>query len=121
MPGPGCFAALRAQHIAGPIATLAGQYVPDANAEIDPRFAAGPFLYRTRGFISAEQAREWQVVTRDEAGSLTKRPPAAIVTGTYPDVQPAQEAELAAQARALGYRPRGAAAGFTIWQFAKAN
>ncbi|MES2326902.1 MAG: phospholipid carrier-dependent glycosyltransferase [Pseudomonadota bacterium] len=114
-------AALRAQHISGPIATLAGQYVPDANAEIDPRFAAGPFLYRTRGFISAEQAREWQVVTRDQPGSLAERPPSAIVTGTYPDVQPAQEAELTAQARALGYRPRGAAAGFIIWQFAKAD
>ncbi len=109
-------AALRAQHISEPIATLADQYVPGAEAEIDPRFAAGPFLYRTRGFISAEQAREWQVVTRDQAGSLAQRPPGAIVTGTYPDVQPAQEAELAAQARALGYRPRADAAGLTIWR-----
>ena len=98
-------AELRAQHIAGPIATLAGQYVPDAKAELDRRFAAGPFLYRTRGFVSADQVREWQVVTRDQTGTLGDRPPAAIVTGDYPDVQPAQEMELADQARALGYRP----------------
>jgi hypothetical protein len=108
-------AALRAQHISGPIATLAGQYVPDAKADIDRRFAAGPFLYRTRGFISAGQAREWQVVTRDQAGSLGDQPPAAIVTGVYPDVQPAQEMELAEQARALGYRPVTVASGLIIW------
>jgi hypothetical protein len=113
--------ALRAQHISGPIATLAGQYVPDANADIDPRFAAGPFLYRTREFISAEQAQKWHVVTRDQAGSLAEHPPAAIVTGTYPDVQPPQEADLAAQARALGYRPQAEVAGLVIWQFAKPN
>jgi 4-amino-4-deoxy-L-arabinose transferase-like glycosyltransferase len=108
-------AELRAQHIAGPIATLAGQYVPDAKAEIDRRFAAGPFLYRTRGFVSAGEAREWQVVTRDQSGPLSDRPPAAIVTGVYPDVQPAQEMELADQARALGYRPVANADGLIIW------
>jgi hypothetical protein len=108
-------ATLRAQHISGPIATLAGQYVPDAKADIDRRFAAGPFLYRTRGFISSGQAREWRVVTRDQAGSLSDQPPAAIVTGVYPDVQPAQEMELAEQARALGYRPVANAGGLVIW------
>lgn len=108
-------AALREQHIAGPIATLAGQYVPDAGGEIDRRFAGGPFLYRTRDFVSAGQAREWQVVTRDQAGPLRDLPPAAIVVGTYPDVQPAQEVELAAQARGLGYRPVARANGLIIW------
>jgi 4-amino-4-deoxy-L-arabinose transferase-like glycosyltransferase len=106
---------LRAQHISGPIATLAGQYVPDARAEIDRRFAAGPFLYRTRGFISPLQSREWQVVTRDQAGPLSDRPPAAIVVGAYPDFQLAQEIELAEQARALGYRPVANADGLIIW------
>jgi hypothetical protein len=108
-------AALRAQHVQGPIATLATQYVPDAEADIDPRFAAGPFLYRTRRFVSAEQAREWRIVTRDEAGTLAERPPAAIVTGNYPDVQPAQEMELARQAAALGHVPVARAGGFAIW------
>jgi hypothetical protein len=108
-------AALRAQHVQGPVATLATQYVPDAGAEIDRRFAAGPFMYRTRGFVSAEQAREWRIVTRDDAGTLAEQPPGAIVTGDYPDVQPAQEMELAGQAAALGYRPAAKAGGFTIW------
>jgi 4-amino-4-deoxy-L-arabinose transferase-like glycosyltransferase len=107
--------ALRARHVSGPIATLATQYVPDAGADIDPHFAAGPFLYRTRGLVSAKQAREWQIVTRDRAEPLGESPPAAIVTGTYPDVQPTQEAELAAQAKSLGYRPAANAGGFTIW------
>ena len=108
-------ATLRANHIEGPIATLAGQFVPDAKAEIDRRFAAGPFLYRTREFISPDQAREWQVVTRDQLGSLPDHPPAAIVLGDYPDVQPPQELQLADQARALGYRPTASAEGLQIW------
>jgi len=107
--------ALRAQHIAGPIATLAGQFVPDAGADIDWRFAAGPFLYRTREFISPAHAREWQVVTRDQLGSLPDQPPAAIVLGDYPDVQPPQELQLSDQARALGYRPVAEAEGLQIW------
>ena len=107
--------ALRAHHIEGPIATLAGQFVPDAGAEIDRRFAAGPFLYRTREFISPDQAREWHVVTRDQLGSLPDQPPAAIVFGDYPDVQPPQELQLADQARALGYRPTASAEGLQVW------
>jgi len=108
-------AALREEQVAGPIATLAGQFVPDADADVDRRFAAGPFLYRTRDFISGEQAREWYAVTRDQAGPMSEQPPAAIVTGNYPDVQPAQEVELAEQARALGYRPTAEAEGLIIW------
>lgn len=108
-------AALRANHIQGSIATLAGQFVPDAGADIDRRFAAGPFLYRTFDFITPEQAREWQVVTRDQPGSLPDQPPAAIVLGDYPDVQPPQELQLADQARALGYRPIAEAEGLQIW------
>jgi len=106
-------AALRAQHIEGPIATLAGQYVP---AQIDPRFAPGPFLYRTSGFVAGEQARGWHIVTRDQAGSLADQPPAAIVTGAYPEAQRAQERELAMQARLLGFRPIAEAGGFTVWK-----
>jgi len=104
-------AALHEQHVEGPVATLAGQYV----AKVDPRFAGGPFLYRTRGFLSREQAREWHVVTKEEPGTLAETSPSAFVSGSYPDVQPAEELELAAQARALGYRPTGTAEGFTIW------
>ncbi|MEP6983015.1 MAG: glycosyltransferase family 39 protein [Sphingomicrobium sp.] len=103
--------ALRAQHVQGPIATLAGQYV----ADVDPRFAAGPFLYRTKGFVSASRAHEWRIVTRDQSAPLAEQPPAAIVTGDYPDAQPELEAELAAQAEALGYRRAANAVGFTIW------
>jgi 4-amino-4-deoxy-L-arabinose transferase-like glycosyltransferase len=107
-------AALRAQHVEGPIATLAGQYVPRGYS-VDPRFAAGPFLYRTTGFVAPEQAREWRIATRDQPAILTERPPGAIVTGIYPDSQPDLEAQLAAQARALGYRQAAQVDGFAVW------
>ena len=103
--------ALREQHVEAPVATLAGQYVQ----QVDPRFAAGPFLYRTHGFFSAEQARQWHIVTGEQAADLAEAPPAAIVTGDYPDAQPELEAELAARAEALGYRQAANAVGFTIW------
>ena len=109
-------AALREHQIVGPIATLAGQFVPDAGAEIDPRFAAGPFLYRTTAFVTDQQAREWNVVTRDRPGDLAEVPPAAFVAGDYPDVQPAQELELVTQARRLGYRPVASVVGLIIWK-----
>jgi 4-amino-4-deoxy-L-arabinose transferase-like glycosyltransferase len=106
--------ALRARHIRGPIATLAGQYVPTGYS-VDPRFAAGPFLYRTRGLVAPEQAREWRIVTWDQPAILAERPPRAIVTGTYPDSQADLEARLAAQARTLGYRQATQVDGFTVW------
>jgi 4-amino-4-deoxy-L-arabinose transferase-like glycosyltransferase len=108
--------ALRAQHVQGPVATLATQYVPDAGYAVDPRFAAGPFLYRTSGFVSPEQAREWRIATRDQATLLAEQPPGAIVTGVYPDAQLDLEAQLAAQAKALGYREAAEVDGFTIWE-----
>lgn len=104
-------AALRQQHVEGPVATLAGQYV----AHVDPRFAAGPFLYRTKGFLSGGEAPARQIVTRDQGSELARSPPGAVVTGTYPDNQPELELALAGQARALGYRPAAQAGGFTIW------
>jgi 4-amino-4-deoxy-L-arabinose transferase-like glycosyltransferase len=106
--------ALRAQHIQGPIATLAGQYVPRGYS-VDPRFAAGPFLYRTTGFVSPQRAREWHIATGDQPVVLARPRPGAIVTGIYPDSQPDLEAQLAAQARALGYRRAAEVRGFTIW------
>lgn len=104
--------ALIQQHVDGPVATFAGQYV----ANVDPRFAAGPFLYRTHGFLSDVEARDWHIVTQGQALSLAERPPAAIVAGSYPDAQPDLEAALAKQAKALGYSPKANAGGFTIWK-----
>lgn len=103
--------ALAEQRIDGPVATLAGQYV----RSVDARFAAGPFLYRTMGFISAEQSRDWHIITEDKDAPLIEHPPAAIVTGNYPDSEPALENDLAAKARSLGYRPAAEAGGFTVW------
>jgi len=104
-------AALRDEQVQGSIGTLAGQYV----ASVDPRFAAGPFLYRTRGFLSSSEAREWKIVTQDQIDGLSESPPSAIVTGVHADSQPELEAKLGQQAQALGYRPTANVAGFTIW------
>lgn len=103
--------AIRDQLVGGPVGTLAGQYV----ADVDPRFAAGPFLYRTHGFVDSDKARDWHIVAGDQTSLLTDAPPAAIVTGVYPDARGEQEAELAKQATALGFRPVAKTANFTIW------
>lgn len=104
--------ALRTHKVEGPIATLAGQYVDN----VDPRFAAGPFVYRTKDFVSVKEAHDWHIVTQQQPGPLEQSPPAAIVTGVYPDSQPEEEAELAVRAKELGYRPAANAGGFTIWK-----
>ncbi|MBW8755901.1 MAG: hypothetical protein JF595_17510 [Sphingomonadales bacterium] len=108
-------AALRAHHVEDTVASLTSQYIPDSGYSADPRFAAGPFLYRTTGFVSAEDAREYGIVTRDQAAVLAKPLPGAIVTGINPDKQLKLEARLSAQAAALGYTPVGQVDGFTIW------
>ncbi len=105
-------AELRSANVQGPVATLAGQYVEP----VDPRFAAGPFLYRTNDFVSDQQARVWHIVTGGELRSLAEQPPAAIVTGTYPDSQAEDEKQLAREAQEAGYRSVATAGGFTIWK-----
>lgn len=73
-------AALDSAGVTGPIATLSPQFVPGTGRPIDPRFATGPFLYRSRALLDAAQARRWQMITSDR-GLLITPPPAALLIG----------------------------------------
>nr|NUR37522.1 hypothetical protein [Sphingomonas sp.] len=97
-----------------PVATLSPEYLVDSGYRLDPRFAAGPFLFRTRGMVSERDAREWNVVARDQVGTLPTAPPVAIVIQDPPErVDP--DPDLARQARALGFVPATRVRNFTIW------
>ncbi|WP_374126254.1 DUF2029 domain-containing protein [Sphingomonas sp. 28-62-11] len=73
-------AALNAARITGPVATLSPQFVPATGRPIDPRFATGPFFYRSRSLLPAAQARRWQMVSQDQSLPVTP-PPAALLIG----------------------------------------
>lgn len=78
--------ALRAEmdrlHIDGPIATLSPQFVPATGRPIDPRFATGPFFFRSTGLLSSADERRFALVSRATvAAQFALRPPAAIITG----------------------------------------
>lgn len=75
-------AILAADGRAGAIATLSPDRVVDSGFPIDPRFATGPFVYRSGALLTAAEARSLHVVTPATlAGALDARPPLAIVTG----------------------------------------
>ncbi len=101
--------ALRARFIAaggtGPVATLAPQILPGARLEIDPRFAAGPFYFRSQGLLDARAEARLHLVSR--ATLAQARPPRAIVTGgegAWSAGEARDEAPLIGYARAHGWR-----------------
>lgn len=67
---------------AGPVATLSPQFVPATGRAIDPRFAAGPFYFRSDSLLSpADEARFSLVSRRNAAAALAAAPPGAILVG----------------------------------------
>jgi hypothetical protein len=65
--------------VRGLVAGLNPELFADAGRPIDPRFVTGPFLFRTLGLMSIEEARRWRVMTMDQMATLRTSPPAAIV------------------------------------------
>jgi hypothetical protein len=65
--------------VRGSVAGLNPELFADAGRSVDPRFVTGPFLFRTIGLMSAEQARRWKVMAMDHSHLLKAAPPAAIV------------------------------------------
>lgn len=66
----------------GRIAALSPEFVAGAGADLDPRFAAGPFLFRTTDGLAIQAERfghavPWQDVER----SFAMDPPAVILAG----------------------------------------
>ncbi|MGN6269224.1 MAG: ArnT family glycosyltransferase [Sphingomonas sp.] len=95
-------------HVAGPVATLSPQFVPATGRPIDPRFAAGPFFFRSTGLLSAADERRFALVGRATAAAqFEARPPAAIVTGgegPWTSGDAALDGALAEIAQAQGWR-----------------
>jgi hypothetical protein len=95
-------------HVAGPVATLSPQFVPATGRPIDPRFAAGPFFFRSAGLLSAADERRFVLLSRATvAAQFRVHPPAAIVTGGESERtsgDPRLDAALSAVAEAQGWR-----------------
>lgn len=66
----------------GDVVTLSAEYIAGNGISLDPRFATGPFLYRTRGRLGEHaEASGHAVIVESVDRSLTSRPPAAILFG----------------------------------------
>jgi len=64
--------------VRGPVATLAPQFV----AMPDPRFAPGPFHFRSRGLLTPAEEVSLNLVSRDTLdAAFARTPPAAIMVG----------------------------------------
>jgi hypothetical protein len=96
------------EHVVGPIATLSPQFVPATGRSIDPRFAAGPFFFRSAGLLSAVDERRFVLVSRATAAAqLSAHPPAAILTGgegPWTSGDAGFDTALAEAARARGWQ-----------------
>ena len=103
--------------VTGPVATLNGQFVAGVGLPVDARFAAGPFLYRTRGLMTENQLRAFPAITRDSDALFAERPPAAILTGFEARKKKSSRLDqrLDDQARRLGFVPAATTGMWTLW------
>lgn len=99
------------------IATLAPQFLPAAGAIPDPRFAAGPFYFRSHRLVRASGEPGMRLVSRD---TLATQPlPRVILTGgegAWTSGDASCDAVLAREAARRGYRSVAVAATpFRLW------
>ncbi len=105
----------------GPIATLSPEFVAGAGANIDPRFVAGPFLFRTSGHLARAAERYGHGVSASDLGEfLDKDRPALVLVGRealpHPPVFPrGLDAPLVGWARSRDYRPVAIGNGFVAY------
>lgn len=69
---------LDAQRLSGPVATLSPEILPMAGRLPDPRFAAGPFYFRSHALLDPAAERRLHLVSRDRADFA---PGTVILTG----------------------------------------
>lgn len=105
----------------GRIATLAPQFVAGSGADLDPRFSAGPFLFRTAGGLAGRAERfghavSWQGVERSFA---TDRPGVILAGGERQPHRPLYphglDAPLIGWALSRNYRPVAVGDGFVAY------
>ncbi len=90
------------EHVTGPVATLSPQFLP--GRAIDPRFATGPFYFRSTALLDARQEYALHLVSQARTHLLGY--PSAILTGgegTWSSGDDRIDAALAAYARHHGY------------------
>lgn len=102
--------------VEGDIAGLAPEALVSSGRQLDRRFVAGPFLFRTKDVLSLEEAEALHVATqRNYAGSLNVDPPAGLLLGSEvkptPGLPRGLDGELVDWARAQGYKPYPAPSG----------
>lgn len=105
----------------GRIASLSPEFVGGSGANLDPRFAAGPFLFRTTDGLATQAERfghavSWQDVQR----SFERDPPAVILAGGEKSAhRPMRthglDAPLIGWALSQGYRPVPVGGGFVAY------
>jgi 4-amino-4-deoxy-L-arabinose transferase-like glycosyltransferase len=77
--------AVRAAGAEGTVAGLSPTYWVDSGLPIDPRFAAGPFLFRMTGLLSPREKQALHVVNLDNyQAELRRQPPDLLITGAEP-------------------------------------
>jgi hypothetical protein len=103
--------------VTGAVAGLNPELFADAGRSVDPRFVTGPFLFRTIGLMSVEQARRWKVLSRDNLHLLKAAPPAAIVVTSKNERYKGSaflRRKVLAAALAAGFTPVGATGGMIL-------
>jgi hypothetical protein len=89
-------------HTTGQVLTLAPAYAIDAGLPIYPEFATGPFAWRLAHLLPPEKRLRFHVIAPADLESfLSKKPPAAILTGVDDDEL---EEPLISYAKAHGYQ-----------------
>ena len=104
--------------VTGPVAGLDPDLFAGSRRPIDPRFAGGPFLWRTYRQITPAEKRAWHIITFADRDMLASAPPAAIIT--YVRTKPGTKTGrfngwLEQAARAAGFRPEGSAENLRLW------
>ena len=91
------------EHVAGPVATLSPQFLP--GRAIDPRFATGPFYFRSTALLNADQEYQLHLVSHVRM-HLLSHPPAILTggEGAWSSGDDRIDALLATNAVRQGYR-----------------
>ncbi len=91
------------EHVTGPVATLSPQFLP--GRAIDPRFATGPFYFRSTALLNSGQERQLRLVSHARI-ALLGQPPAILTggEGAWSSGDDRIDASLATYAKHQGYR-----------------
>jgi hypothetical protein len=105
----------------GTVASLSPEWVAGTGINLDPRFAAGPFLFRTDGALAGSAEVYGHAISWRNAGELLGfRPPQIVLVGGERKPQPplhidGLDAPMAAWAVSQKYRPVSVGSGFVAY------